>query len=57
MAKVEGKARQSAVLWTKGHGRRPLSQDGTNTAGGRAPFGARYLPSGVRTPTQASRIC
>ena len=65
MAKVERKARQSAVLWTQIAAGTALSQDGTNTArratsrhvAGFGPGCPDYLPSGVRTPTQASRIC
>jgi hypothetical protein len=66
MAKVERKARQSAVLWTQIAAATALSQDGTNTAHctirpcslSSGPVdGLHYLPSGIRTPTQASRIC
>jgi hypothetical protein len=66
MAKVERKARQSAVLWTQIAPATALSQDGTNNSAVRdqvyrlasRPVGSlRYLPSGIRTPTQASRIC
>ena len=67
MAKVERKARQSAVLWTQIAAATALSQDGTNTQRGArsghaslssGPVdGLHYLPSGIRTPTQASRIC